>query len=196
MRHFDPKKIPSPPDFQKIKINPAHPLDVEIGCGVGFHPLQYARKNPDRQLVAIERTKEKFEKFLGRIEHHPKLPNLIPIHGDAIAWIVHGIPAESVDKYFILYPNPYPKESQRNLRFHEMPFFTFLLTTLKPRGKIILATNMEFYAREAKDRMQKHWGLKLLEDRVVAPTESPRTHFEKKYLSRGEICWSLIFEKN
>lgn len=194
MRTFEPKKIPIPPDFQKLKINPLLPLDVEIGCGVGFHPLQYARNHPERQLVAIERTKEKYEKFLGRIEHHPKLPNLIPIHGDAIAWIVHGIARESVDQYFILYPNPYPKESQRNLRFHEMPFFSFLLTTMKPGGKIVVATNKEFYAKDARDRMVGHWGLSLLEDRVIGKNEIPRTHFEKKYLVRGEVCWNLVFK--
>lgn len=194
MRAFHPEKIPLPPDFRSLSFDPNKPLDIEIGCGVGFHPLHYARANPERQIIAFERTSEKFEKFLGRIKNHPALPNLIPIHGDAIAWIVHGIAPESVSQYFILYPNPYPKESQRNLRFYAMPAFVALLKTLKPRGKLILATNEKFYADDAEEIFVREWKMKL-ESRQNY-NETPRTHFEKKYMARGEKCWNLIFEKN
>ena len=39
-------------------------LDLELGCGNGRHSLQYCRSHPDRNLVAIERTRLKFDKFL------------------------------------------------------------------------------------------------------------------------------------
>ena len=195
MRSFHPEKVPVPPDFQPFDIDPAKPLDVEIGCGVGFHPVHYARAHPERQLIAIERTSEKFEKFLGRIRGHAPLPNLIPVHGDAVAWITHGIRPASVDRYFLLYPNPYPKESQRNLRFHEMPFFAQLRATMKPGGTITIATNEKFHADEARERLTTYWEMKLVEVRILDPSESPRTHFEKKYLARGEACFNLVFKR-
>lgn len=194
MRAFHPEKVPLPPDFRSLTLDPEMPLDIEIGCGVGFHPLHYARANPRRQIIAFERTSEKFEKFLGRLKNHPALPNLHPIHGDAIPWIVHGVSPESVDQYFILYPNPYPKESQRNLRFYAMPAFVALLKTLKPEGILILATNEKFYADEAEESFVSDWGMKLEIREKYSGT--PRTHFEKKYLVRGEVCWNLIFQKN
>lgn len=172
------------------------PLDVEIGCGVGFHPLKYARENPGRQLIAFERTKEKFAKFESRLAHHDSLPNLKPVHGDAIAWITHGLQAAQVDRYFLLYPNPYPKESQRNLRFHAMPFFSFLLSTLKPGGSLTLATNMKFYAEEAKHSFTEEWGMTLISEKQIEPQAAPRTHFEKKYLARGEPCFDFLFQKS
>jgi tRNA (guanine-N7-)-methyltransferase len=192
-RFFEPSKIPLPPDFYRLPLDPSRPVDVEIGCGVGFHPLRYARENPDRQLVAFEKTSAKFAKFTSRIENHASLPNLFPVHGDAVAWISHAFQPDTVDRYFLLYPNPYPKESQRNLRFHAMPFFSYLRATLKRGGTITMATNEEFLVREARTTMREQWGLTLVECRELARTDSPRTHFEKKYLERGMRCWNLVW---
>jgi tRNA (guanine-N7-)-methyltransferase len=196
MRNYEATKVPLPTNFRRLAIDPSRPLDVEIGCGVGFHPLRYAETHPDRTLVAFERTVEKFEKFTGRLKNHPELPNLIPIHGDAIPWITHTFAPESVDRYFLLYPNPYPKESQRNLRLHMMPFFARLRDTLKQGGSITIATNEEFYASEAREVMREQWGMKLLDSRVLPLDSKPRTHFEKKYLERGDQCWNMVWTKS
>jgi tRNA (guanine-N7-)-methyltransferase len=195
MRVFSPDKVPIPKDFMPFRLDPNAPLDVEIGCGVGFHPLRYARLHPERQLIAFERTSEKFAKFQGRLARHEPLPNLLAIHGDAIAWIAHGLKAEQVDRYFLLYPNPYPKESQRNLRFHEMPFFSHLLHTMKPSATLTLATNERFYAESAREALVGRWGMKLLEEAILGGKAEPRTHFEKKYLARGDLCWNFEFKK-
>lgn len=195
MRAFARDKVPLPPDFRELPFDPSRSFDIEIGCGVGFHPLHYARANPDRLLIAFERTAEKFEKFQGRLAHHDPLPNLVAIHGDAIPWITHGVAPGTVDRYFLLYPNPYPKESQRNLRFHEMPFFSVIVETLKPGGTLTLATNMDFYRIGALEKITKEWGLRLVSEGRIPPGFTPRTHFEKKYLARGEPCWDLVFAR-
>lgn len=197
LRPFPKSKIPLPPDFRPLAplVKKGAPLDIEIGCGVGFHPIRYAKENPGRTLIAFERTSEKFEKFEGRLEHHKEIKNVIAVHGDAIPWIAHCIEKEFVDRYFILYPNPYPKEKQKNLRFHEMPFFSCLVETMKNGGELTLATNEKFYYEAAKEKIVKDWGLKIVEDRLIEKSEKPRTHFEKKYLLRGDQCWNLVFRK-
>lgn len=168
-------------------------LDIEIGCGVGFHPLFYARSNPGRFLIAIEKTSDKFDKFQRRYLNHKSPQNLIPIHANAVAWITHFIKPNTVDRYFILYPNPYPKDPQK--RFFAMPFMKYLIETLKKGGQITLATNEKDHYEEAKQLAIEYWNLDLVEDRIVLAKEQPRTHFEKKYLERGEICYNLIFAK-
>lgn len=168
-------------------------LDIEIGCGVGFHPIDYAKNNPERLLVAIEKTKEKFDKFLGRLERHPQIKSVVPIHTNAVWWIAHEVLPYSVDRYFILYPNPYPKDPQK--RFFQMPFMNHLVDTLKPGGTITLATNEKYYFDESLENAQKIFGLKIIEKRIVDPSEKPRTHFEKKYLERGEACYNLVVTK-
>ena len=135
------------------------PLDLEIGCGVGYHPIQYAKKNPSRSLIAIEKTREKFLKFQRRFENSESPSNLLPVQAHAVTWIVQNIRERSLENIFLLYPNPYPKTSQQNLRWHRAPFMGFLLTRLKLGGKLRLATNEEFYRDEAKQFYIEAWDL-------------------------------------
>jgi len=192
MREFNKNKIPKP-DFDVELLKGFKNLDIEIGCGVGFHPLDYAKNNPNRLLVAIEKTKEKFDKFLGRIQKHPHIKNLVPVHSNAVWWITHYAEPRSVDRYFILYPNPYPKDPQK--RFFSMPFMKYLIETLKVGGTITLATNEKFYFDESLENAKNIFDLDVLEANSFTEIEKPRTHFEKKYLERGETCYNLILKK-
>lgn len=174
-------------------IIPEGPLDVEIGCGVGLHPIQYFQKNPKRTLVAIEHTKDKFEKFQRRFVNHGSPSNLIPIHANGISWVSQQLQKDTVDKFYFLYPNPNPKPGDQNKRWHAMPFIHKVLEVLKPNGKIILATNEEFYRNEAIEFFTKTWKLKLENEERLLKGFAHRTHFEKKYLERGETCFDLVF---
>lgn len=178
------------PDF----LSGNFPVDVEIGCGVGLHPIRRALNFPQRKLIAIEHTREKFEKFAGRLARHPHLPNLLPVHANAISWISKNLSAQSIDQVFLLYPNPNPH--RKNQRWFMMPFIHRLLTSLKDGGRLHLATNIETYLLEALEQSSK-LNLRILEKRRLglANLREARTHFEKKYLARGETCFNVIFEK-
>ncbi len=180
---------PLPPSFLD-----GSPLDLEIGCGVGWHSIQYANAHPGRRLIAIEHTREKFLSFQRRALSHPALATrLLPVHADAIRWITHMIEPCSLDAIFILYPNPEPKAA--NQRWFRMPFFHQLLGTLKPGATIHLATNVAAYALEAEQYAANAWNLKLENRNELTSSLTPRTHFEKKYLARGETCFDLTFSK-
>lgn len=164
------------------------PIDLEIGCGVGWHPISYARENPDRRLIAIEHTRAKFERFQGRLNNQPELTNLLAVHADAVRWVAHSLPPQSIERCFFLYPNPEPKAPNR--RWLRSPFLHRLLTTLKPGGEITLATNEQWYMAEARDWAAHAWGLEEIDYREIT-AGSPRTHFEKKYLARGQTCFDV-----
>jgi tRNA G46 methylase TrmB len=171
------------------------PLDLEIGCGVGWHPVRYARENTDRFLIALEHTRAKFDRFQSRIDGNSPLPNLLPIHADAVRWITHCLAPASLDRVFILYPNPEPKAP--NKRWLRMPFMHRLLETIKPGGEIILATNEKAYFDEALAFAVQTWRLKVARQESFTTHsergQTPRTHFEKKYLLRGETCFEARF---
>ena len=182
----------------KDKISGTEPLDLEIGAGVGFHALQYARQNPERQLIAIEHTREKYQKFERRwcnhLEQKGEPQNLIPVHANAISWVAYSLMPESVERIFLWYPNPEPKN--KNKRWVNMPFMSCLLEVLQTGGELSMATNIESYALEAKEQMQSVWEMKPLGEKHLREGDiTPRTHFEKKYLARGEVCWDLKWKK-
>ena len=76
-----------------------------------------------------------------------------------------------------------------------MPFMEKLIETLTPGGLIELATNESFYAEECHQWMTKKWKIPCIEFKTLPQDFSPRTHFEKKYLERGEKCFNLVFKK-
>lgn len=197
MRQFQKNRVPEP--RVKLTTRVRGRLDIEIGCGVGLHAVDYCRKNPKRTLIAIDKSQVRYQKMMDRIKKQSDVTNLIPIRENAIWFIAHEVQNNSVGNYFFLYPNPYPKKGQSNKRWHQMPFMQHVIDTLKKNGKIHLATNMKYYAEEAEEFFKDVWKLQLIgkseyQGLSNAPF-SPRTHFEKKYLERGQTCWNLIFQK-
>lgn len=190
VRAFKPEQLSPPRDFTQPDFAHDKRLIVEIGAGKGKHALQYAAANPNDQLIAIERTKAKFDAFAKQAST-TNLHNLLPIHADAIPWIIHALAPASIDGVYLLYPNPEPHNP--NQQWLNMPFFEFLLSRLKGGSEIILASNIEPYIDQAQHRALATWCLTTVREQV--PNDSARTHFEIKYLARGERCWQLTMTK-
>lgn len=196
-RLFDAKFLHAPKtvqnqDIQSISqaLDSKTPLFLEIGAGKGKHAMLFASSNTDKHLIAIERTREKFNAFQKQAALG-ELNNLTFVHADAIAFCVHFIAPNSLDGVFILYPNPEPHN--KNQRWLNMPFFEFLLSRLKAGGFVIIASNIESYMDEACQLLDEVWQLPYTK-RAIDST-SARTHFEIKYLARGELCQEIILTK-
>ncbi|MEG1155999.1 MAG: SAM-dependent methyltransferase [Acinetobacter sp.] len=187
IRQFQAQRMHAPRDFQSIS---PEPVCVEVGAGKGKHALLFSKNNPDTQLIAIERTREK---FLAMQKQHAVegQTNLQTVHADALPWIVHALYPQQVEQFFILYPNPEPHNPAQ--RWVNMPFFEFLLSRLKTGGTITLASNIPAYIEEAETQVRELWKLPFVKEVIAA--DSARTHFEIKYLERGELCQQLIISK-
>ena len=193
MRAFKPEHVPLPDlpaDLRAVFAAPA--LDFEIGAGQGLHAIRYAQAHPDRTLVAVERTRDKFARLAQRKAHHA-LEGLHVVHADAVSIVTHFVRPATLDRVFLLYPNPYPKARQANQRWYNSPFLGELKRKMRPGASLRLATNLDWYAREAEHALVAQWGLVLEERRELGPDDPPRTHFEKKYFARGERCFDLLF---
>lgn len=188
IRQFQAQRMRAPRDFKAIDNLP---ICVEIGAGKGKHALLFTAEHPQDQLIALERTREKFEAM--KKQHQiEKQDNLTPIHADALPWVVHALYPQQVQQFFILYPNPEPHNPAQ--RWLNMPFFEFLLSRLQTNGKITLASNIPEYIQEAEQQLTDIWQLPY-EKQKIAKT-SARTHFEIKYLERDELCQQLIITKS
>lgn len=198
IKTFNPADVRPPRDLSPWPENNKG-LILEVGCGVGLHPILWAKKpqHQKRLLIACERTQEKFEKFKRRFENHG-FSNILPIHEDALHWLCshNEKTREAFEKIYFLYPNPYPKENQRNKRFLGMPSFTIYLQSLKRGGVIELRTNIKEYLEEARFLAQAVWNLTVVyAGELREEDEKGVTHFERKYLKRGETCYLLLLKK-
>ena len=173
------------PDFSSVAV------DLELGCGTGMFAQSYASNNSGRHLIAIERTVNKFTTFSRSYAAQPQ-GNLTPVHADAALWVDRYVPSNCIERLFVLYPNPYPKRKQRNLRWHYMPAMHSILRTLKPGGSLMFCTNLRWLVEEAAAQFVGGWGLELVSlEQVSQGDRLPLTRFEKKYLERGQPCFEL-----
>lgn len=187
IRQFQAQRMHAPRDFQAIANES---ICVEIGAGKGRHALLFSGQHPDKKLIAIERTREKFVAMQKQHQLEGQ-HNLQIVHADAIPWIVHALFPAQVEQFFILYPNPEPHNATQ--RWLNMPFFEFLLSRLKAGGSITLVSNIPEYIAEAQQQLIEVWKLPFIQQDV--PVDSARTHFEIKYLARGERCQELLITK-
>ena len=187
IRQFQAQRMHAPRDFISIENQP---ICVEIGAGKGKHALLFTEQNPEQQLIAIERTREKFVAMQKQHQLEGQ-KNLIPMHADAVPWVVHALFPAQVEQFFILYPNPEPHNPAQ--RWLNMPFFEFLVSRLQVNGTVTLASNIPEYIAEAEQQLIDVWKLPYVKE--VIPATSARTHFEIKYLERGELCQQLIISK-
>jgi len=195
MRAFQKKHVPKPK--HGLQVYPDSPVDLEIGCGVGLHAITYCQKYPKRNVIAVDRSRLRIHKMKKTIESIGGLPNLVVVCEDADKFVVHEIKEQSIENLFLLYPNPYPKEKQANKRWHQMPLMSCLLDKLVKGGTVHLVTNMEFYAAEAKKYFMEVWKLQVEHEKIFQHQLpfAPRTHFEKKYLERGDMLFDMRFKK-
>jgi tRNA (guanine-N7-)-methyltransferase len=198
-RPFRPEAVPLPraPFPQELK---GRTFICEIGSGTGRHAIGLAQSSPETPVVAIERTVNKSKKAINRfksIENQTPhgLDNLFLIHDDAVHWLTHHIIQPCIQALYFLYPNPYPKESQKNKRFPHMPFMAHLSILTLPGAQLVMASNEPQYILDAWNRLPKWFGFAQLKFEVLNPTRPARTNFEQVFFDRGVLCYQATFQK-
>ncbi|MBI4403892.1 MAG: hypothetical protein HY537_07020 [Deltaproteobacteria bacterium] len=175
---------------------------LEIGAGSGSFALALAQLYSHSLIVPIERCKTRARTLLHRTERS-ELRNLKPLRGNAIPAVVGGFPSETVDRIYVLYPCPWPKNSQRKNRWYLHPIMPHMIRILKKGGKLIWASDQKFYIDEAYYVCTKRYRLRTLsygELTLNAYNDlehfpQGRTKFEQTFLSNHQPCYELILEK-
>ncbi len=173
------------------------PLYVEVGCGNGEFLYNLAVKNPSADFIGIEIFLTGIAKLLRRMldygrSTHPSPANLRIIRVDARI-ILERFPDHSVDGFYILFPDPWPKKRHHKRRLINNAFAGLLLRKLKPHGFVVITTDHGDYASQIEDSM-KEAGFyeEILEEGEVILN----TKYFKKALSEGRKIYSYMFLKS
>ncbi len=195
-RDYHPPLIIKKPDNWKVLsgVDWQRPVFVEVGCGTGEWIVAEAARRPDHQFIAIEKTQNRSEILIQRAIS-AACKNLIAVRADAVAIVGSCFPEKSVDGFYFLHPNPWPKKRQANRRFFVGPSFAVFDRCLKPGGTIELASNTRGYVDEAAHALTTLWGYRIVTHQTLSATATPRTAFERKYLARGETIYQLIVSR-
>ena len=184
-------------------FNTSQKIWLELGAGTGDFFRRLAGDYPHIQFIAVERCRFRGQRLVRRTRR-AMLPNLTGIRGNLIPALLAGIPSESLQRIYILYPCPFPKTSQRKNRWYLHPALPHMVRVLEKKGLLIWASDQAFYIDEAHYVCTNHHHLNPMSFGELTPNEwnnlssTPlgRTKFERTFLSSSSPCYELIVQKS
>jgi len=166
---------------------PPEALWLEVGFGGGEHLLAQARANPGTGLIGAEVFQDGIAKLLRGIEDSG-LDNIRVFTGDARA-LIDALPKASLDRVFVLFPDPWPKARHHKRRFVQQAQLDALARVLRDDGELRLATDDPSYQTWMAIELTRHpafaWTARRPADWRGRPPDWPPTRYEQKALAQG-----------
>lgn len=122
------------------------PVWLEIGFGGGEHLVHQAQTYPDVGIIGCEPFINGVAMLLGKIRES-RVTNLRVFPGDARD-MFDVLPEGSVEKAFLLYPDPWPKKRHHRRRFVTQEHLEPLYAVLAPGAEFRVATDIPDYVRQ------------------------------------------------
>jgi tRNA (guanine-N7-)-methyltransferase len=157
---------------------------LEIGFGGGEHLARQAARRPDVLFLAAEPFLNGVASALRHIDEMA-LENVRLKAGDARE-LLDALPGASLDRVFILFPDPWPKARHHKRRLIQADTVAALARVLKPGGALRFATDWKDYAGWTLERMTASaafgWTAETAADWRVPPDDHLTTRYETKQL--------------
>lgn len=166
-------------------------LWLEIGFGGAEHMITQAGRHPDIGIIGCEPFLEGVAKALAGIEDD-NLQN-VRIWPDDARLLIDRLPDQSLDRVFILFPDPWPKRRQQKRRLLQPAFLSSLHPKMKPGSTLRFATDVKSYADEALLTILSdgrfEWQARAAAGWRQAPADHVRTRYESKKLGDCDPVW-------
>jgi tRNA (guanine-N7-)-methyltransferase len=155
---------------------------LEVGFGAGEHLYWQAQQHPNIGLIGAEPYESGTAKLLTRLADAP-LSNVRLYEGDGRE-IIDALPDASIGRFFLLFPDPWPKTRHHKRRFLQMEMLEQLARILKPGAELRFATDDTSYLPFALERLMAHpafaWTAQGAADWKSRPADWPATRYERK----------------
>ena len=163
------------------------PLVVEIGFGSGDHLLASAQARPETDFIGIEVHRPGAGRVL-QLADKLGLGNLRVLCADAVEILRERLPEGSLDEVVIFFPDPWPKKRHQKRRLIQPAFVAVLARSLRPGGRLRLATDWADYARHMLEVMSAaplFANASAGGGAMPRPADRPLTRFESRGLHLG-----------
>ncbi len=169
---------------------------LEIGFGGGEHLVHQAQANPDIGIIGAEPYINGVAMLLGKIRR-AGVDNLAIHPGDARD-LMDVLPAASISRAFLLYPDPWPKKRHHRRRFVTPEHLEPLARVLKPGAIFRVATDIPDYVRQTLEEVPKagfEWLAETPEDWRKPWGDWISTRYEQKALREDRVPHYLTFRR-
>ena len=166
---------------------------LEIGFGGGEHLAHQAGLNPHISLLGAEAFLNGVAKLLAHLDES-KVQNVRVLHGDARD-LLEVLPDACLERLYLLYPDPWPKERQKKRRFVNPVNLAHFYRLLQPQGLFLFASDIPDYVEWTKQQVMQHAGFSLQGDPTQPFENWIRTRYEAKAVREGRDPAYLRFRK-
>ncbi len=183
--------VPDGPLNAKSLFGGDRTIELEIGFGSGEHLVAQAEANPDTGFVGCE---PYLNGVVGLLQHvRDRAVSNIRIHmGDALD-VLERFADASLDRVYLLHPDPWPKVRHAKRRFVNTGPLDLVAAKLKPGAEFRLGTDDPTYCRWATTIMNRRadfaWTARHPRDFLVRPDDWPETRYERKARGKGHEVW-------
>jgi tRNA (guanine-N7-)-methyltransferase len=186
-----------PLEPRQLFAAPVEAIWLELGFGAGEHLAAQAAAQPSRGLIGCEVFENGIVKLLAEVKQRD-LANVRLFVDDARV-LVQSLAAASVERIFILFPDPWPKQRHHKRRLVSAAMLDALAHVLSDGGELRLATDDMEYLRVMLGDAAAHpafeWLARRPEDWRQRPEDWPATRYERKALAAGRRPAFLRFRR-
>jgi tRNA (guanine-N7-)-methyltransferase len=152
-------------DLQRIFGRKA-PLHVDLGCGDGSFLCTLAQRMPDKNFLGIERL---LNRVRTSVRKAAGLENVRLLRMESFYAVRYLLPAESVERFYLLFPDPWPKRRHYRRRIVTPDFLISIHAALQKSGSIYVATDDVDYFGIIKEVAESDRGFAISEGDVDLP---------------------------
>lgn len=172
VKHFDDpqRSFPAP-----------QPLLVELGFGDGRLLWQFAQRYPYWNCLGVDVYKPGIATLIKKCLEFD-LQNVRIVQEEGLT-VLEQLPDRTIDKLWVLFPDPWPKKRHHKRRLVTDEFVEVAAAKLKVNCRIDLATDWDDYAEEMIEcfaRNKLFYG-----DRIPRPNARPISKYERRGKEEG-----------
>ena len=156
--------------------------EVELGCGDASFLVEYARRNPARNFIGVERLLGRINK-LSRKGRRMGLTNLRGVRIESAYFLQYLLPPHAAAALHIYFPDPWPKKKHHKHRLINESFPALARHALAADGTVFLRTDDADYFQQ----MNEVFGAASEFQKVETPPSLAEilTDFERDFNAQG-----------
>ena len=191
-------RIPSSQPDRRFPDPPNAELWFEIGFGGGEHTFAQITEHPEAAIIACEVFENGICSLLTRLvpegaEATAPLPENLRLWPDDARMILRALPDNSLDKLFLMFPDPWPKARHAKRRFVHPDQITLVARVLKPGAEWRIASDDPTYQTWVTEVLAAQTAFSVAPPATERPPTWPPTRYEAKARAAGRhpLYWSL-----
>jgi tRNA (guanine-N7-)-methyltransferase len=191
--------IAAPPPEPLTQLFPPSVASVclEIGFGGGEHLLAEAERNPTRGFIGVEPFQNGLAHLAAALQE--RAIGNVRLFGEDAALLLDWLPAASLARIDLLFPDPWPKRRHWKRRFVREENLARFVRVLQPNGVFRFASDVPGYVRWTREAVVRNGQLRSARPDAAeaAPYENwPGTRYEAKAIAAGRRPTYLAYAKS